>query len=417
MDPIAEAEVYMAYGRDAQAEEILKDAIAKEPKRYELHLKLLEIFAARNDISSFETIAGELYSTLGASDPTWIKVAEIGRKLEPDNPLYTTAAAGALTAAATESELEPKSKSVQREAVNSDKLAHDFADAELVSAAALDFSLNNDNAAGADQSQTASENGGLLELDQKTIPTAYEDAAPEADLAKTVTVMEEPQAQDNSMDFSLDFPEPATVNPETVQLDVADFGHTVSENDLPAFDVPELIAETATEEIHPEADHDVTEISFDLPETTENDQPFPAMQDLPSLDFTGFEEEKASDADAAAMPVEEKIVFESLPEQPDAIHFDFSEDDESAAPTATASINTVPEIDLSAISFDLDGGDDADKAGLSGESAEVNTKIDLVSAYIDMDDIEGAKELLEEVLKEGGPNQRQYAQKLLDSLA
>ncbi|HYG14006.1 MAG TPA: FimV/HubP family polar landmark protein, partial [Methylophilaceae bacterium] len=44
VDPIAEAEVYMAYGRDAQAEEILKDAIAKEPKRYELHLKLLEIF-------------------------------------------------------------------------------------------------------------------------------------------------------------------------------------------------------------------------------------------------------------------------------------------------------------------------------------------------------------------------------------
>ncbi len=42
VDPIAEAEVYMAYGRDAQAEEILKDAIAKEPKRYELHLKLLE---------------------------------------------------------------------------------------------------------------------------------------------------------------------------------------------------------------------------------------------------------------------------------------------------------------------------------------------------------------------------------------
>lgn len=34
VDPISEAEVYMAYGRDVQAEEILKDAIAKEPKRY-----------------------------------------------------------------------------------------------------------------------------------------------------------------------------------------------------------------------------------------------------------------------------------------------------------------------------------------------------------------------------------------------
>src|SRR5690606_18662955 len=64
VDPIAEAEVYMAYGRDSQAEEILNDAISKEPTRYELHLKLLEIFAARNDTSAFEAVAGELYSTL-----------------------------------------------------------------------------------------------------------------------------------------------------------------------------------------------------------------------------------------------------------------------------------------------------------------------------------------------------------------
>ncbi|MEO6118039.1 MAG: FimV/HubP family polar landmark protein, partial [Methylotenera sp.] len=88
VDPIAEAEVYMAYGRDAQAEEILKDAISKEPKRYELHLKLLEMYAARKDTSAFEAIAGELYTTLGADDPVWIKVAEIGVTMEPENPLY-----------------------------------------------------------------------------------------------------------------------------------------------------------------------------------------------------------------------------------------------------------------------------------------------------------------------------------------
>ncbi|HSF71471.1 MAG TPA: LPXTG cell wall anchor domain-containing protein, partial [Methylotenera sp.] len=88
VDPIAEAEVYMAYGRDAQAEEILKDAISKEPKRHELHLKLLEMYAASKNLSAFETIAGELYTSLGAEDPMWAKVAEIGFKLEPNNPLY-----------------------------------------------------------------------------------------------------------------------------------------------------------------------------------------------------------------------------------------------------------------------------------------------------------------------------------------
>ena len=43
MDPIAEADVYMAYGRDAQAEEILKEALAKDSKRIPVHAKLLEI--------------------------------------------------------------------------------------------------------------------------------------------------------------------------------------------------------------------------------------------------------------------------------------------------------------------------------------------------------------------------------------
>lgn len=88
VDPIAEAEVYMAYGRDAQAEEILKDAISKEPQRYELHLKLLEMYAANKNTISFETTASELYVSLGGDNPIWSKVIEMGAKLEPNNPLY-----------------------------------------------------------------------------------------------------------------------------------------------------------------------------------------------------------------------------------------------------------------------------------------------------------------------------------------
>jgi pilus assembly protein FimV len=47
VDPVAEADVYMAYGRDAQAEEILLDALKNDPTRHAIHLKLLEIYAAR----------------------------------------------------------------------------------------------------------------------------------------------------------------------------------------------------------------------------------------------------------------------------------------------------------------------------------------------------------------------------------
>jgi pilus assembly protein FimV len=47
VDPVAEADVYMAYGRDAQAEEILKEALQKDPNRQAVRVKLLEIYAAR----------------------------------------------------------------------------------------------------------------------------------------------------------------------------------------------------------------------------------------------------------------------------------------------------------------------------------------------------------------------------------
>jgi len=57
VDPIAEAEVYLAYGRDAQAEEILKDALKKDPQRQEVYLKLLEIHAQHNKPSAFDAVA------------------------------------------------------------------------------------------------------------------------------------------------------------------------------------------------------------------------------------------------------------------------------------------------------------------------------------------------------------------------
>src|SRR4029078_3700316 len=69
VDPVAEADVYIAYGRDAQAEEILKEALSTHPARNPVRLKLLEIYAARKDQRSFEMQAGELYGmTKGEGD-------------------------------------------------------------------------------------------------------------------------------------------------------------------------------------------------------------------------------------------------------------------------------------------------------------------------------------------------------------
>ncbi|HEX4332542.1 MAG TPA: FimV/HubP family polar landmark protein [Usitatibacter sp.] len=98
VDPVAEAEVYIAYGRDAQAEEILKEAMARDKNRHEIAVKLLEIYHARKSATAFETVAKELHTQVGDSSPLWQKAAAMGHQIDPQNALYA-AAAGAGAAA------------------------------------------------------------------------------------------------------------------------------------------------------------------------------------------------------------------------------------------------------------------------------------------------------------------------------
>ncbi len=95
IDPIAEADVYMAYGRDAQAEEILKDALAKDSTRQAIRVKLLEIYANRKDARSFETAANELRAATGGRGAEWEKVAALGLSIDPTNALYGGKQSGA----------------------------------------------------------------------------------------------------------------------------------------------------------------------------------------------------------------------------------------------------------------------------------------------------------------------------------
>ncbi len=95
LDPVAEAEVYLAYGKDVPAEEILKEGLQQDPTRVAIHLKLLGIFAKRGDAKSFESMAHEVSALVQASGPDWAQVQEMGRSLAPSNPLYGVPAAPA----------------------------------------------------------------------------------------------------------------------------------------------------------------------------------------------------------------------------------------------------------------------------------------------------------------------------------
>ena len=91
VDAVAEADVYIAYGRDEQAEEILQDALRLHPDRHALRVKLLEIYATRKDRQKFGTLAAELRVLTHGVGEAWKQAAQMGVVLDPGNLLYGAA--------------------------------------------------------------------------------------------------------------------------------------------------------------------------------------------------------------------------------------------------------------------------------------------------------------------------------------
>jgi pilus assembly protein FimV len=90
IDPIAEADVYLAYGRYQQAEELMRNAVDTHPDRDECKLKLLEIYYAAENKTGFEAFAQELSAVGKSQDPVfWEKVIEMGREICPDSALFS----------------------------------------------------------------------------------------------------------------------------------------------------------------------------------------------------------------------------------------------------------------------------------------------------------------------------------------
>ncbi len=88
VDPVAEADVYLAYGRDLQAEEILKEAMRANPQRMAIRTKLLEVYAKRRDTKGFELLATQLHALTNGEGEDWAKAQEMGLQIDPENALY-----------------------------------------------------------------------------------------------------------------------------------------------------------------------------------------------------------------------------------------------------------------------------------------------------------------------------------------
>ena len=85
-DPLSEADFHLAYGLYDEAASLLKQALAKEPGRQDLRVKLAETYFAGGKPLEFQETAEALHGHISAAE--WQKIAIMGRQLSPDAALF-----------------------------------------------------------------------------------------------------------------------------------------------------------------------------------------------------------------------------------------------------------------------------------------------------------------------------------------
>ena len=434
VDPVAEADVYMAYGRDAQAEEILLDALKTDPGRTGVHLKLLEIYAQRKNLKQFETTATELYSLTGGNGPDWEKAAALGRKFDPDSPLYRVPAPGgapvaaaAAAAAPIAAAVAPEVRPVQREPVRD----------PLPAAAPMEDPLESPSqlkdtwALPGELNQYAS----LEDIDRAvasagpaTVSPAMQDASsldfdldlsasPAAGVPSVGSPASVGQAASGGLDFDLGFDMPATQQVPA--------GATVVAGDH----FPLNLEATSTQAPRVSEDFglpDPSDLDFEISSEFGDHQPIARAEPTVDVDLTATLADESiglQRADTATVDLEKTSFDSSL------LDFDFELDDKAGSDlTSTrpmAPMPTLDSIDLdleksAAAPFELelpDPGPPTEPPLDLDLHQEVATKLELARAYEEMGDKDGARELVEEVLKEGNGRQKDEAQAILARLA
>jgi pilus assembly protein FimV len=524
VDPVAEADVYMAYGRDAQAEEILLDAMKADPNRTAVHLKLLEIYAQRKNLKQFETTAAELYTVTNGQGEDWDKAVEMGLKLDPDNPLFSrapvkevgdeaeadagfsappkdagvaaaaTAAAGAAALAAAAATVDTPEVSDEPPAATPD--ADIDADAEDLDKV-LDFSTSipsTDEPSPSQLKDTWAIPGDLNQFTDSDLERVADAAAPEAEGGQPGEGDEVTGLDTGDLDFNLDLDEPAAEAAPAPEAPAAKAAEDAAEAELDAsFDAADSALEfnldldeappagdsmaetrvTSMPEInlestdtgtrsgidfqsafsHPETDEPLAEaetpdagnvavvdlektnfdgslldFDFELDESKgEGEQDMMAtsldLSDI-SLDLEGSEAAAPEDEPAPSLPemVEEEAPSFELPEaapaEPEAVpeqaEDSFQEqppvqaNDADDAMMASLTKSVVTSLTDSRAMPDLPADEELNQ--------EVDTKLELARAYEEMGDAEGARELLDEVMRDGDAGQQEQARGILARL-
>ncbi|MCW8924142.1 MAG: hypothetical protein OQK69_11015 [Gammaproteobacteria bacterium] len=372
-DVTAEADVYLAYGIYQQAEELLENAIKENPDKDIYRVKLAETYFAGKNAEAFEKLGAEMKQRLGDEEtPAWAKVAAMGKELCPDVEIFQQAGADA---SLDLDDMMPKSP----EPMDLD-LGDDSADS--VGELDLDFdSPADDSVAEAGFELPSMDETAVISPDETAILSTETESSDELefDLGETGAIEETPAEEE---EFSLDI--------EASELDLETAGE---------------VTEEAADDAGLDMDFDMSMDTEAEPEAASDDVALEMDLDM-SMDTEAEPEVPSDDADLdLSMEMEEAV------EEMDA-DLDLSMEDIAVEEP----LEEVAEVDISAdAGLDMSMDDDLSDVDLSEpvDVDEINTKLDLARAYLDMGDHEGARDILDEVLAGGNADQKKEATELM----
>ncbi len=270
VDPVAEADVYLAYGRDLQAEEILKEALRANPERLAIRLKLLEVYAKRRDTKGFEQLAIQLFAETHGTGDDWNRAQELGRQIDAENPLYQPGGAPKQTTSGPDIHPEPMDASTLPQTVST-PTGHLATEPLALGRSAFD----NGPASGFDLD---------LDLDlgaPVSAPAPFSPTSMEATQAMPASIERAPLG----MDFDLSSPRPEdTVSGNDLQFDLDDLG---------APEVPRTAAAHHAGDDPNALDFDLGSIDLDLP----SDQAKTAIEPVAKTEILPVPEVSAFDED------------------------------------------------------------------------------------------------------------------------
>ena len=352
-DILQEADVYIVYGLHDQAESELKQAIEKNPGNMAYRAKLLENYKAASDVESFEEEAKAFINYESDDKEKYLEdIAEWSSTLNPTSNLFSGATAGIAAVGAVGVAM------VAGTAVADDE----------TSSEAIDIDIDG------------------LDLDDGLEDFNLDDILSE-DMDEELNA-EESLAGDQ-------FEEIGSI--EVDELDSVDDLLAASDDlDLPeGLDFAELNSDLSTD-ISAGLD---TDLDIDFSTKIEDELETDLAIDLDDdLDITNLSLDIDSDDFDKIMP--EDNAYKASSDDTNEIDALLDDDIED---------NLLADFDDNLSFLDLD--DDADVI----EETQIDTKLDLAKAYIDMGDIEGARSTLEEVMQDGSDDQKREAEELLHS--